>query len=290
MDWHAVAAALSEGQTSPILALDSDGRIQLVNRAFEQLSGWDRSEVLGTSWVHTFIPSERAPAASARLAEAFRGALRRYDCHVLTRDRRVIRLSLELSLLGRRDGGALLLTVIASAAAQEIGPGQDVDYEISTDPADFGTIRRLALMGVAVSEVVGQKCYHVLHGRTVECGMCPLRTNDPAPWPRAAVRRESKSFHVTTAAVATGGAQISVRCLSESILSGMIHAKMESIAEKAGMSRRELEVLTHLVDGRSLEEIAAILDIRVRTVKFHQANALEKLGADSRIDLMRLLF
>jgi PAS domain S-box-containing protein len=290
MDWHAVAAALSEGQVIPVLALDSDAKIQLFNRAFEQLSGWDRSEVVGASWVQRFVPAERAQAANARLAEAFRGALRKYDCHVVTRDRRTLRLSVEFSLVGRRDGGALMVTVTDSAAVQDLVPGQDVDYEVSADPADFGTIRRLALMGVEVSEAVGQKCYRMLHNRTVECDVCPLRTSDAAPWPREAVRCGDKRFQVTTAAVATGGAKVSVRCLSESILSGMIHAKMESIAEKAGMSRRELEVLTHLVDGRSLEEIAAILDIRVRTVKFHQANALEKLGADSRIDLMRLLF
>jgi DNA-binding CsgD family transcriptional regulator len=41
--------------------------------------------------------------------------------------------------------------------------------------------------------------------------------------------------------------------------------------------------------GRSLDEIARILGIAPRTVKFHQANVLQKLGADSRLDLMRLL-
>jgi DNA-binding CsgD family transcriptional regulator len=47
-------------------------------------------------------------------------------------------------------------------------------------------------------------------------------------------------------------------------------------------------VLDLLLLGRSLGEIATALQITPRTAKFHQANLLEKLGADSRFDLLRL--
>lgn len=292
MDWHAVAASLAESQTNPIVALDADGRVQLVNRAFEQLSGWDRSEVVGSGWIEKFVPKERTEMARARLNDAFRGALRKYECELVTRDRRGLRLSMELALVGRRDGGALLATVVASVALSGGAlSGKDLDYEVSTDSSDFGTIRRLDLMGVEAVEVVGQKCYQAIHGRDSECEGCPLRTHDAARWPRTYVRRAADGFHVTTAvSTSAGGVQISVRSLSDHMLSDMVQAKISYIARHAGLSRREEDVLAHLAVGRSLEDIATILGIRVRTVKFHQANVLEKLGADSRVDLMRLIF
>ena len=48
-----------------------------------------------------------------------------------------------------------------------------------------------------------------------------------------------------------------------------------------GQAGRLLETL--------LEEIGQILAISSRTVKFHQLNVLQKLGAESRQDLLRLL-
>lgn len=49
-------------------------------------------------------------------------------------------------------------------------------------------------------------------------------------------------------------------------------------------------MLAWLLLGRSLDEIAVSLGISARTVKFHQQNILNKLGADSRVDLIRLVF
>lgn len=39
-----------------------------------------------------------------------------------------------------------------------------------------------------------------------------------------------------------------------------------------------------------MEDIATILHVSQHTVKYHQANVLRKLGADSRIDLFRIFF
>lgn len=293
MDWNAIAASLAESQANPIMVLDCQGRIQLFNRPFEQLSGWDRSEVVGAAWVDTFVPKERRDAARARLHDAFRGALRKYDCEVVTRDRRAFRLSLEVSLVGRQDaGGAIVATVVASAAMITTAlSNRDLDYEISTDATEFGTIRKLRFMGMEGSEFIGQKCYRAIYGRSVECELCPLRSYDVGAGPGTYVRRTGESFQVMTAvAKPTGSIEVSTRSLSEDLLGNMIHAKIEYIARNAGLSQREQDVLTHLVIGKSLEEIAMTLGIRVRTVKFHQANVLEKLGADSRVDLMRLIF
>jgi DNA-binding NarL/FixJ family response regulator len=48
------------------------------------------------------------------------------------------------------------------------------------------------------------------------------------------------------------------------------------------LTRRELEVLRLMVDGRSNKEIASALEIGDQTVKTHVANVLGKLHADNR--------
>jgi DNA-binding response OmpR family regulator len=58
--------------------------------------------------------------------------------------------------------------------------------------------------------------------------------------------------------------------------------------DAAGLTAREREVLELLLLGRSHPEIAIVLEISERTSKFHQANVLRKLGAESRMDLLRL--
>jgi DNA-binding CsgD family transcriptional regulator len=77
--------------------------------------------------------------------------------------------------------------------------------------------------------------------------------------------------------------------VSEKLLGGIVHARVAQIAEAAALSLREREVLDLLVIGRTLGEIGSALGISPRTVKFHQANVLEKTGADSRLDLVRRL-
>lgn len=60
------------------------------------------------------------------------------------------------------------------------------------------------------------------------------------------------------------------------------------IVTHARLTEREREVLDLLLLGRTHEDIAQLLGISERTSKFHQANLLTKLGAESRLDLLRL--
>jgi DNA-binding CsgD family transcriptional regulator len=60
------------------------------------------------------------------------------------------------------------------------------------------------------------------------------------------------------------------------------------LIDAAGLTEREREVLELVLLGRSHQDIATALGISERTSKFHHANLLAKLGAESRIDLLRL--
>ncbi len=52
-------------------------------------------------------------------------------------------------------------------------------------------------------------------------------------------------------------------------------------------SERERQVLRMIAWGHSNKEIAARLDLSVKTVEVHKANAMRKLGMTSRIDIVR---
>jgi DNA-binding NarL/FixJ family response regulator len=54
------------------------------------------------------------------------------------------------------------------------------------------------------------------------------------------------------------------------------------------LSEREEEILRLIAWGYSNKEIAARLDLSVKTVEAHKANAMRKLDMRSRIDIVRL--
>jgi DNA-binding CsgD family transcriptional regulator len=83
--------------------------------------------------------------------------------------------------------------------------------------------------------------------------------------------------------------RVTVRCVDVVLLPDMIAAKTSRMAVARGLSERERQVLQLLLRGRGVEDIATVLGIAPRTVKFHQANVLQKLGADSRLDLLRVV-
>jgi two-component system response regulator FixJ len=56
----------------------------------------------------------------------------------------------------------------------------------------------------------------------------------------------------------------------------------------AELSPREIEVLGHVVQGRMNKEIAATLNLNLRTVKLHRTNITRKLNVQSVAELTRL--
>lgn len=53
------------------------------------------------------------------------------------------------------------------------------------------------------------------------------------------------------------------------------------------LSPREREVMTMILSGRRLKEIAAQLDISVKTVTTHRSRLLRKLGVEDNLGLYR---
>lgn len=53
------------------------------------------------------------------------------------------------------------------------------------------------------------------------------------------------------------------------------------------LTKREIEVLTHVIQGKSSREVADILFVAKRTVDFHLENVYDKLHVSNRIQAFR---
>ena len=54
----------------------------------------------------------------------------------------------------------------------------------------------------------------------------------------------------------------------------------------SGLTPRELEILQHIVAGKSNKEIAVMLDLSVNTVAVHRANLMSALGVHKTAELV----
>jgi DNA-binding NarL/FixJ family response regulator len=88
-------------------------------------------------------------------------------------------------------------------------------------------------------------------------------------------------------AVAAGGIYLDPAMTSR-VADGMFARKVQVNAETgAKLTERESEVLRLVAVGHSNVEIAARLDISVKTVEAHKTNAMRKLGLTGRVDVIR---
>ena len=85
--------------------------------------------------------------------------------------------------------------------------------------------------------------------------------------------------------IAGGGAYISAEVAEQLALGAMPGGEPGSPHE--ALSDREFEVLRRLAAGESVSDIAAALNLSVKTVSSHKANLMAKLGLQNPTDLVR---
>jgi DNA-binding NarL/FixJ family response regulator len=103
------------------------------------------------------------------------------------------------------------------------------------------------------------------------------------------VLKQSASSELVRAirAVASGVNYLDPQITSK-VIGGYISRKPRvSEAPARELSEREAETLRLIAWGYSNKEVAARLDISVKTVEAHKANTMKKLGLKSRIDIIR---
>jgi len=103
------------------------------------------------------------------------------------------------------------------------------------------------------------------------------------------VLKQSPSAVILSAvrAVAAGQTFLDPAITEKVVGSYVERSSARSAATQNEPSEREQEVLRLIAWGYSNKEIAARLDLSVKTIEAHKANAMHKLGMRSRIDIVR---
>lgn len=87
-------------------------------------------------------------------------------------------------------------------------------------------------------------------------------------------------------AVAAGGKYLDP-AITDKVIGGYAQKQVKARAVRESLTDREADVLRLIAWGYSNKEIGARLDISVKTVEAHKANAMRKLNIGSRVDIVR---
>jgi DNA-binding NarL/FixJ family response regulator len=90
-------------------------------------------------------------------------------------------------------------------------------------------------------------------------------------------------------AVASGGIYLDPS-MAGKVVGGFVRKPNDTNIPGAELSDREAEVARRTASGYSNKEIAARLELSIKTVETYRARAMEKLGIRSRADLVRYAF
>ena len=104
----------------------------------------------------------------------------------------------------------------------------------------------------------------------------------------AYVLKQSPSSELVAAIrAAAGGAHYLDAHLRERLAAAFMRSHYLTDAPAPTLSQREREVLRDVAWGYGNKEIASRLDLSVKTVEVHKANAMRKLGLDGRLAVVR---
>jgi DNA-binding CsgD family transcriptional regulator len=161
-------------------------------------------------------------------------------------------------------------------------------YEIQASP--FGVlVWTQPVDGEPVA--LGEPCFRVLHGRATPCPGCPARAPLRPGQTRVSVVVSGRGEPeiVSAQLLAKDSIRLTARRVDDALFAELVEAKLVEHAGRAALTQRELEVLHLLTLGRAPADVARTLGFSVSTAKFHVQNVLRKLGAESRVDLLRVL-
>ncbi|MGD9367680.1 MAG: LuxR C-terminal-related transcriptional regulator [Desulfobacteraceae bacterium] len=97
-------------------------------------------------------------------------------------------------------------------------------------------------------------------------------------------RDDSQSFFIKgIKAILKGDLWLSRKLLSECILIPGEAANTQSVQELSQLSRREIQILKHVRNGASNQEIADTFNISLHTVKTHLYNVYKKINVSNRL-------
>jgi PAS domain S-box-containing protein len=293
MDWEHTVSQLAHSR--PALVIDRARRLRFVNPEMQDLIGWSTEDLLGRGWMGNCVASRDRTLLHQTVADGLSGTAESGEVTLLTRDGR--RLLIRAKLAREITGRARALIVVAEDVREASGPSMptwDCSCDVSRAAETLGIVQSIRFLDPSrdAAAYVGQPLAALLFelGCTTADVAAALLYPQTSDIVHFVLPDADHAFCVVTGkAVTETQVRLTFRYVDAQVLPAIVEAKVKRVAETSGLSDRERQVLQLLLRGRGLEDIATLLEIAPRTVKFHQANVLQKLGADSRLDLLRVV-
>lgn len=283
LEWPRVAMALLERRSEPCALLDRAARVLAVNAVFADVMGVPAERLVGRAWTDACGADE--PAVKARIERDVAGPT---SDEWVVRTAAGIALRLSVQIAPIPETPAVLVTVVRWCVADGQAPAVGTrSYEIAARP--FGEL--VWAQGEGEPVALGQPCFRVLHGRDAPCPDCPavapLRPGQTRVGVIVSGRGEPEI--VSAQSVSGSAIRLTARRIDDALFAELVEAKLVEHAGRVALTHREIEVLHLLTLGRAPADVARTLGFSVSTAKFHVQNVLRKLGAESRVDLLRVL-
>jgi DNA-binding CsgD family transcriptional regulator len=280
-EWLRVAIALLDRRPEACALLDRSSRIVAANSAFAALVERPAGELAGHRW------AEACGVAATRALERVSDEVSSDEWLARTSEGVLLRLSVRIAPIAQTP--AVLVSVVHWSVDEHGAPGVGtLSYEITRTP--FG-----GLLWVRPEDgrplSLDQPCFRALHGRDAPCPDCPARAVLRPGGTRVGVivSGSGEPEIVSAQSVAKDAVRLTARRVDGPLFAELVEAKLAEQAGRAALTQREVEVLHLLTLGRAPVDVARALGFSVSTAKFHVHNVLRKLGAESRVDLLRVL-
>ena len=284
-EWARVATALLDGRPEASALLVRDLRVVAVSRAFAELVGVPADALVGRRWPEGCEDCDAT--ATSRMPSLDGDTPTADEWTVHEPGGRALRLSVQIAPIAETP--AVLVTVVRwSLADHDTSTVGSRSYEIGRAP--FGAMRWVQPAD-GDAPALDQPCFRALHGRDAPCIDCPAKAPLRPGSTRVGVIVSGRGEPeiVAARAVAKDTVRLSARRVDDALFAELVEAKLVEHTGRAALTQRELEVLHLLTLGRAPADVARALGFSVSTAKFHVQNVLRKLGAESRVDLLRVL-
>jgi len=149
----------------------------------------------------------------------------------------------------------------------------------------------LVVLDVRMPGMDGLQCLEEIRRRFPEIKVVMLSASPSPDLIETALRRGASAYVLKS--VEPSDLPSTLRqVLSGTVFStvGALEASAPSGAKAAGLTEREIAILTELAQGRSNDEIARALWVTQQTVKFHLTNIYRKLGVKNRTEATRAAY
>lgn len=286
--WREAALLALEGQRRPSALLGVGDVIIGANDRFSELLGCPAKHIIGTPWSQLlnspdgskFDARAREYADGESLLRAAGGG------YVVART--------GSAPLGGGASSPRIVTVLFSRRVGSCGSTTAIRsyaYEINRHPDRRSELLMLEDTERPASGRLDRVCHEALHERATPCDGCEAQSLGLHEVRTQCCLGTGDDFTVRVfTCVDEARVRVDVTDIAPDTLSELVQAKIQHLARTANMSEQECEVMELLFLGRSIKDIAMLLDLGERTVKYSQSTILRRLGVSARSELASLLF